>query len=214
MEDNTVFSQMKVAVVDDHDLIREGINSVLLSNGISESDRYCTGLELVSALEAGKCYDIFVVDIELPDMDGFDLICKIRKLYPAARFIVSTVHDEIWTLRKMLAHNVDAIIYKSENSNEIITAIKEISMGNTYYCEGVEKALDLAEDKTQHPSSRELEVLGHIAQGKTTREIADALFVSENTIEAHRKALMSKLHAVNMADLIVKSIAKGYVKKN
>lgn len=211
--EKSILSSMTVAIVDDHDLIREGICSVLFKNGISAIDKFCTALELISSLEKGKNYNFIVVDLELPDMDGFELIGRIRENYPAMRIIVSTVHDEIWTLRKLLVLNVNAIIYKSAFSDEIVTAIKEISNGSNYFCKGVRDMLDYAEDKSRHPSSRELEVLRYIAQGKTTREIADAIFVSENTVEAHRKSLLGKLGAVNVADLIMKSIAKGYVEK-
>ena len=90
----------------------------------------------------------------------------------------------------------------------------EILKGNNYYCEEVHKVLKVAGDKSIHPSSRELEVLYQISQGKTPREIAASMFVTENTIEAHRKSLFSKLGAVNVADLIIKAIEKGYLKKS
>ena len=109
---------------------------------------------------------------------------------------------------------MNAIIYKSGEGSEIITAIEEILKGNNYYCKEVHKTLKSAGDNTLHPSARELEVLYQISKGKTSREIAAAMFVTENTVEAHRKSLFAKLGAVNVADLIVKAIDKGYLKKN
>lgn len=76
------------------------------------------------------------------------------------------------------------------------------------------KALGYVDDSTQHPSERELEVLRHIARGKTSREIATIMYVTENTVEAHRKGLLKKLGAVNVADLIVKAMEKGYLTFN
>lgn len=213
MTAKSVLSLMKIAVVDDHDLIREGLNSVLVSNGANNVEKFSTATELVARLDAGESFDFYVIDIELPDLDGFVLIEMIRARNPIARIIVSTVHDEIWTLRKLLARDVNAIIYKSGDGNEILCAINEILRGNNYYCDAVAEALKAAGDSSLHPSAREFEVLYQIAQGKTSREIAAAMFVSENTIEAHRKALFSKLGAVNVADLIVKAIDKGYLKK-
>lgn len=207
-------SQMKIAVVDDHELIREGINTILTNNGATCVDKYPAAMDLISVMDAGQSYDFYIIDLEFPDLDGFVLIEMIHARNPVAHIIVSTVHDEIWTLRKLLARDVNAIIYKSGDGNEIVTAINEILKGNNYYCEAVNKALKLAGDNSLHPSSRELEVLYQIAQGKTSREIAAAMFVSDNTIEAHRKALFSKLGAVNVADLIVKAIDKGYLKKS
>ncbi|MBD5189176.1 MAG: response regulator transcription factor [Bacteroidales bacterium] len=204
---------MKIAVVDDHDLIREGMNAVLTNNGANYVDKYSTSSELISSMDLGKGYDFYIIDLELPDIDGFVLIEMIRARNPQANIIVSTVHDEIWTLRRLIAKDVSAIVYKSGDGNEIIDAINEILEGNKYYCEEVQNALKIATDSSMHPSARELEVLHQIAQGKTSREIAAAMFVSDNTVEAHRKALFSKLGAVNVADLIMKAINMGYLKK-
>lgn len=214
MTAKSVLSQMKIAVVDDHDLIREGLNTVLVNSGAGNVAKYSTAMELVSRLDAGDTYDFYVIDLELPDVDGFVLIEMIRARHPVSHIIVSTVHDEIWTLRKLLARDVNAIIYKSGDGDEVVTAINEILKGNSYYCEGVLKALKLASDSSAHPTARELEVLHYIAQGKTSREIAAAMFVSDNTIEAHRKSLFAKLGAVNVADLIVKAINCGYLKSS
>ena len=205
-------SQMKIAVVDDHDLIREGLNAVLQNHGATHVRKYGTANHLVDSMDAGERFDFYIVDLELPDIDGFLLIEMIRARDANAKIIVSTVHDEIWTLRKLLAREVDGIIYKSGDGDDIVEAINEIMEGNRYYSDEARRSLEYASDNTQHPSARELEVLSQIAKGKTSREIAASMFVSENTIEAHRKALFSKIGAVNVADLIVKSIEKGYLK--
>lgn len=204
---------MRIAVVDDHDLIREGTATILLNAGVGDVEMFGNARGLVERLDDGVSFDFYIIDLELPDLDGFVLIEMIRARINKARIIVSTVHDELWTLRKLLARNVDAIIYKSATGGELIAAIREVMNGGSYYCEAVRNALASAADSSIHPTSREHEVLCQIAGGKTTKEIAAALFVSENTIEAHRKALFSKLHAVNVADLIVKAIDKGYLKK-
>ena len=214
MTNPSILSKMKIAVVDDHDLVREGLNSVLTNHGATNVRKFSTATALLKDLDSGNTYDIYIIDLELPDLDGFVLIELIRAHNPVAHIIISTLHDEIWTLRKLLARDVNAIIYKSGDGNEIITAIHEIVNGNNYYCEAVHDAIKLAGDPSHHPSSRELEVLQHIAKGKTSREIAAAMFVSDNTIEAHRKALFNKLGAVNVADLIVKAIGRGYIKKD
>ena len=207
MTEKTILSRMKIAVVDDHDLVREGLNAILSGNGADKVEKYSTAMELISQLDAGKSFDFYILDLELPDLDGFVLIEMIRARNPVAHIIISTVHDEVWTLRKLLARDVNAIIYKSGDGNEIVTAIHEILKGNN-------ETLKTAGDSNEHPSTRELEVLYQIAQGKTSREIAAAMFVTDNTVEAHRKALFAKLGAVNVADLIVKAIAKGYLKKS
>lgn len=214
MTESPVFSKMRIAVVDDHDLIREGMHSILTNMGVNHVEKFCSASDLINQMDRGDSFDFYILDLELPDLDGFVLIEMVRARNPEANIIVSTVHDEIWTLRKLLAKDVNAIIYKSGEGTEIISAIQSILNGNKYYCESVHKVLDSAGDNSLHPSSRELEVLSQIAQGKTSREIAAAMFVSDNTIEAHRKSLFAKLGAVNVADLIVKAIDKGYLKKS
>lgn len=205
---------MNIAVVDDHDLIREGVNTILTNGGVGNVDKFSTATDFIAQLETGKFYDFYIIDLELPDLDGFVLIEMIRARNPVAHIIISTVHDEIWTLRKLLAREVNAIIYKSGDGNEILLAMEEILEGRNYYCPAVEKAIKSAGDPSIHPTARELEVLYQIAQGKTSREIAAAMFVSDNTVEAHRKSLFTKLSAINVADLIVKAIGKGYIKKS
>jgi len=204
---------MKIAVVDDHVLICEGLNAVLQHNGVTHVSLYSTAMALISDLNSGLAYDFYIIDLELPDLDGFVLIEMLRVRNPVAHIIVSTIHDELWTLRKLLSRDVNGIIYKSGDSNEIVTAMNEIINGNNYYCESVHEALAAASDSSLHPTAREFEVLYHIAQGKTTREIAAIMFVTDNTVEAHRKSLFQKLGAVNVADLIVKAIDKGYLKR-
>lgn len=210
---DAIFPQLKIAVVDDHDLIREGLKAILEGHGVGSVEKFGSAFALLSRLGEGVDFDFYVIDIELPDVDGLTLTGKIRAINPDARIIVSTIHDEIWTLRKLIAYNVDGIIYKSGDSEEVVTAIHEIQDGRKYYCEQVTNTLDLATKDANHPTARELEVLNEIALGKTSREIAEDLFVSDNTIEAHRKALLTKLGAINVADMIVKAMEKGYISK-
>ena len=213
MTDISVLSHMTIAVVDDHDLIREGLNAMLLQNGINHIDNYDSATSLVSRIDEGLRYDFYIVDLELPDIDGFVLIEMIRARHRDAKIIVCTVHDEIWTLRKIVARDVDAIIYKSGSATDILKAMTAIRNGRRYYCDEAMRTLAPASDDSQHPTLREMEVLQQISLGKTTKEIAGALFVSENTVEAHRKSLLMKLNAVNVADLIIKSIERGYISK-
>lgn len=205
---------LKIAIVDDHSLVRKGLAVYLYENGVNDVEQFNDAMSLIARMDTGVSFDFYIIDLELPDLDGFVLIEMIRARNPVAHIIVSTVHDEIWTLRKLLARDVNAIIYKSGEGEEIISAIKEIINGGTYYCDAVKEVMASVTDNTLHPSQRELEVLYQIAQGKTSREIAGALFVSDNTVEAHRKSLFQKLGATNVADLIVKAIDKGYIKRS
>ncbi len=151
---NTIPTQLKIALVDDHDLVREGLNAVLVSNGASHVDKFGSGTALIESADSGKTYDFLCIEPALPDIDGFVLIEMLRARNPEAQIIVSTVHDEVWTLRKLLSRDVNAIIYKSGDGNEIVEAIFEIMDGHKYYCTEARKTLQAAEDNSIHPTSR------------------------------------------------------------
>lgn len=210
MSENTDISELRIAVVDDHNLILEGFRSLLRRNGLQSVDLFRSAAAIIDILRT-RPYDIYIVDVEMPDMDGYLLIDAIRDAWPESRIIVSTIHDELWTVRKLISRNVDAIVYKSLDMEHVIEAIRLVSSGKSYYCDEVKVTLNLMEDGIDHPSPREMDVLQGIAGGLTSREIAQQLYISENTVEAHRKSLFQKLKVRNIADLIMKAVKRGYI---
>lgn len=202
---------LHIAVADDHQLMLEGLHSLLARNGITAVCLFRSAAELLGSLHAHS-YHIYIVDLEMPDMDGFALIRAIRRVQPEARIIVNTIHDELWTVRRLVALQVDGILFKSLDAGLLMEAIRAIAGGGRYYCREVQAALDMMDAKgMEHPSQREMDVLRAISQGLTSREIADRLFISENTVEAHRKSLFTKLNVRNLADLVMKAIRRGYL---
>lgn len=157
------------------------------------------------------------LDIELPDLSGFDLIGHLRSRDPQARIIVNTMHEEIWNIHRLMDCGVNAIILKSANAEELRWAVEAVLGGETYFCRRFRRisertgrtGTELADCSAL--TQRELDVLRAIAKGYNTGEIAGLLFLSENTIETHRKKLMLKLGARNMAELVVKAISLGIV---
>ena len=210
MSENIDLSELRIAVVDDHNLVLEGFRSLLTRNGLRHVELFRSAAALTAILRT-RTYDIYIIDVELPDMDGFLLIDAIREAWPSARIIVSTIHDELWTVRKLVARNVDAIVYKSLDMAHVMEAIRDVSCGEHYYCDEVMMALGMMRNGIDHPSQREMDVLQAIAGGLTSKEIAQRLFISENTVEAHRKSLFQKLEARNIADLVMKAVKRGYI---
>ena len=157
-------------------------------------------------------YDLYIVDLELPDMTGFELMERIRKESPRAKIIAHTMHDELWYYRKLEASGVDGIVYKSASSDQIVQATKIVMDGGRYLCDKAQeqrKNRHRTLRKDQELSERELHVLHCIAAGKNTSEIADELCISVNTVETHRRHLNEKLDATNVATLIMHAVAKG-----
>ena len=117
----------------------------------------------------------------------------------------------MWVVNKMTEKCVDGVLYKTAHLEQLLEAIKTVTEGRQYYCQKFKRSQKILSLQNAIPSNRELEVLEEIAKGYSTKEIASRLFISENTVENHRKNLFKKLHAHNMAELIVKSIGAGYI---
>lgn len=207
-----------VLLVDDHALILQGLQSVI--SEMPEIGEVCiasSGNEALSILEK-KTFDLYLLDLELPEMDGLTLLKQIRRKYPAARIIVNTMHEEPWVIRKIMQLDLNGVVLKSGEVSELIDAVRAVLQGGVYFCrEFKELELQSVRRKRDVPecsmwlTQREKEVLREIATGMQTREIAERLHVSVNTVESHRKSLMLKLEARNAVELVVKAIRMGLV---
>ena len=186
---------------------------------IPEINQLCTAS---SAEEACRCissqpFDLYILDVELPDASGFELIDRIREKHPEARIIINTMHDEMWNISRLLQMKVSSVILKSSNIQEVKQAILTVLSGKQYFCDHFEslcrklKNTDTGIFPNDVLTTREMDVLQAIADGLNTNEIAELLHLSDNTIESHRKRLMLKLNARNAVDLVMKAISKGII---
>lgn len=207
-----------ILLVDDHALILQGLQSVI--SEMPEIGEVCiasSGNEALSILEK-KTFDLYLLDLELPEMDGLTLLKQIRRKYPAARIIVNTMHEEPWVIRKIMQLDLNGVVLKSGEVSELIDAVRAVLQGGVYFCREF-KELELQSVRRKRDvlecsmwlTQREKEVLREIAAGMQTREIAERLHVSVNTVESHRKSLMLKLEARNAVELVVKAIRMGLV---
>lgn len=212
MEDNAkyVLGNVSIAIVDDHEVVIEGYCSYLAKNGISHVETFPTAHALWNRVKA-KHFDVYIVDVELPDADVYSLIDAIRRLHHNARFVINTIHDEPWTVSKLTEKNVNGVVYKSGDMHQIIDALEAVYLGQSYYCGAFKKMQNRLETQQEILTNRELDVIELIAQGLSTKEISNKLFISENTVENHRKSIFRKLQVKNVAGLIVKAIAMGYI---
>lgn len=208
---------IRILLVDDHDLVLQGLKRIVECS-LPEIKVVCTASTGQEALLliASQSFDLFLLDMELPDMSGLDIIQRIREKNPKARIIANTMHEEIWFIKNMIQCNIDGILFKSVDATRIAEAIHRVLDGETYYCtyaEQVRNQMKRSEEgrKKEELTLRELDVLKHISEGKSTQEIAQELCVSPNTVDTHRRHLMEKLDARNVADLIMTAIAKGII---
>lgn len=207
---------IRILLIDDHDLVLQGLKRIVECS-LPEIKNVCTassGRE-VELLTASQHFDLFVLDMELPDVSGMDLIATLRGRDPRARILVNTMHEEIWYVKNLLQSGVEGILFKSIDSSKITEAIRQVLAGGTYYCpfaEHIRGQMKRVEEKRPEDLTlRELDVLKRISEGKNTQEIARELCVSTNTVDTHRRHLLDKLGARNVADLIMTAIAKGII---
>lgn len=199
-----------VAVVDDHEVVLEGFKSFMLENGIKHVETFTKGTDLLNRIPACH-FDIFIVDVELPDIEASQLIDHIREYQPSAKIIINTMHEEMWVVNKMTEKHVDGVIYKSVHLEQLLKAIVTVHEGFQYFCPKFRKSQSEIQLKKNILTNREMEVLIELARGYSTKEIARLLFISENTVENHRKNLFRKLQAKNVATLLINAITAGYL---
>uniref|UniRef100_UPI003FEF1215 response regulator n=1 Tax=Bacteroides clarus TaxID=626929 RepID=UPI003FEF1215 len=208
--------EIRILLVDDHDLVLQGLKRIVECS-LPEIKNVCTASSGQEALLliASQRFNLFVLDMELPDISGMDIIVRIREKDPQARIIVNTMHEEIWFIKNLIQCSVDGILFKSIDSTKIAEAIRRVLDGETYYCpyaEHVRAQMKRSDEgRREELTLRELNVLKRISEGKNTQEIAQELCVSTNTVDTHRRHLMDKLDARNVADLIMTAISKGII---
>lgn len=213
-EDNTqnMSTRKTILVVDDHELVLRGIYHILKQSfpdaEIMTAD---TGENAINTL-AVNSVDLVTVDLELPDMSGFNLIDYIRMNMPNAKILVNTVHDEIWTVKRLAERRVEGVVFKSAQAQDFVEAVGKLLVGETYYSSGAQllmKSISNQNAEEMSLSMREVEVLRLIACGYNTEEIGARLGVKPNTIETHRRHLLEKLQVRNSAELVRRAMSSG-----
>jgi len=208
-----------ILLVDDHSLILQGVKKIIEQiDEVSSVDAVTTGEE-AGRLIARNIYDIYFLDIEIPDISGFDLIKLIREKDEDAKIIINTMHEKSWIINRLIKLEVNGIILKSSDARVVEEAIKHVLNNESYCCprfEYIRRKLRYGIHAQLHeddiPTKRELEVLNAIATGKSTSQIAGFLNLTDNTVETYRKRLFLKFEAKNAVDLVVKAVAKGWLK--
>jgi DNA-binding NarL/FixJ family response regulator len=200
-------STIKVAIVDDHNLFREGLYSLLSSNESLELIiNVGNGQEFFEKLNQGLTPDIVLLDLTMPEMDGFEVLKLLQKQFPKVKSIALSMHDDGNYVVKCLKSGAMGYLLKNTDEQELFRAIEMVYRGEKYYNQEITNTIinTMSESgpKTQKLSPKEEEILALIAEGKTTKQIAYQLFISTRTVETHRVNIMKKLNAKNTAEMI------------
>ncbi|TAK21850.1 MAG: response regulator transcription factor [Chloroflexota bacterium] len=212
---------IRIVVADDHTLIRRGIVSLLGAEPDMEVvGEAGSGPEAVRQARATTA-DIVLMDIAMPNGNGLDATRDIGRESPGTRVLILTVHDREDYLFQALRAGAAGYILKGADTQDLLSAIRAVHQGGVYLYPTVTKKVladymrrvDSGEDRASYDnlSERERQVLTLIAQGKTTAEIATALFISPHTVQTHRDHIMEKLDLHRKAELIKYAIRKGLI---
>ncbi len=197
---------INILIVDDHPVVREGIKTLLAAS--SPAYRYFEAADGSEAMRTVKTLrmDIVIVDLEIPGIDGFQLIEALAQRPFPPRVVVYTMHEEPWTVAQLQEACVSAVVLKGDDPHEIITAVESAQARLPYYSR---RYTTLAEKTTSVLTAREAEVLSLLSEGFSSRQVAERLFVSENTIEYHCKQILRRLGARNNVHAATIAIQRG-----
>lgn len=195
----------KVLIVDDHAIVLDGIKSLLAKSEKAEVIATATnGFEGLAKLKETSA-ELVITDINMPGMDGLEFIKTIRNDFPPTKIIVLSLHDEAHYIRNIMRLRVQGYILKNDTTTELLEAVDKISEGKTYLSSRISRILmeqldEPVSDKLL--TEREIQIIKLIAQEKSNREIAGQLFISERTVETHRKNIFRKTDSKNIIGLI------------
>lgn len=195
--------QKTLAILDDHPIAIEGIKSFLKEN--LSYDRvlgFSLGRALTDFLQQDRI-DLLLLDIALPDTNGIDLCGELKKDFPELIIVGFSNHMARNSILQILANGASGYILKSADAAEIITCIQQVSQGSMGLCGATQRIVATAPSR-QLPSLtvREKQVLQLLAEGKTSAQIADKLFLSPLTVDTYRKNLIQKFAVKNTAELL------------
>ena len=208
MEQINLMKTVTVMLIDDHTLIRETwralLNTVKNIEIVGESGDGLLAIEMARTTRP----DIVLLDINMPPVSGMDVLKMIRKISPVTRVIIVSMHSQPVYAKKMLRLGAKGYVTKNSPLNELLDAIKEVSMGNVFVCQEVKKLISgqMTDDEIvpdiNSLSGRELQIAGLITAGGSPKGIAAELGISQKTIEVHRYNILKKLNLRNTISLI------------
>jgi DNA-binding NarL/FixJ family response regulator len=204
---------MRIIIVDDHPILRDGIKALL---------REMRGVELVGEASNGREYlelvkdhetDLVLMDINMPEMDGIEASRESMKRYPNTKILVLSMYDDYNYYDSMVQIGVQGFLLKEANFNELQKAIESVREGKPYFSQ--ELLLSILKLKKNAPNinlnDREKDVLVHICNGSSTAQIAEILHLSVSAIEKYRSELLLKTNCPNSTALAVYAIKNNLV---
>ena len=203
---------IRVFIVDDHPVVAEGIHSLLATEKeIEWAGHALTAKDCIDYIEK-EDIDVLLMDINLPDKSGIDLCGEVKRIKPKIMILALSTLNQPSYINKMLANGASGYILKNSSKEELLEAVRSVANGEKYISDEATQIIKHAAHKrTDVPflTRREKEILALIAEGLTTSEIAEKIFVSHWTVDGHRKSIMIKLNVKNTASLVKYAYENG-----
>jgi DNA-binding NarL/FixJ family response regulator len=205
----------KILIADDHAMVRDGVKNLVQQNKdlvvIGEARSGNETLELYDKLQP----DLLIMDISMPDMNGMEVSRAILARNPNANIVILSMYDDEDYISRCLEYGVKGYVVKNESGSELEYAIKSVLQGKNYFSRQAQDVIfkkysqNVSKKKTNEDTvnltKREVEIIKLIADGLTSQQMADRLFISPRTVETHRANVMKKLTVKNAIELVKKA---------
>ena len=206
---------LRVILADDHQIVRQGIRTLVERQGVTVVAEAADGLTLIEQARQ-HLPDLAIVDVSMPGLNGIDATRQMLAAVPTLAVVLLTMHDEELHVSAALRAGVRGYVLKTQAADELIDAIRTVSVGGTYLSPKVSRMVVSAyvsgSDTAADPlTARERIVLQLIAEGKTTKDIAATLNLTVKTAESYRARLMEKLDIHDTAGLVRYAIRRGVI---
>lgn len=210
-----------IILLDDYVMFRQGIRKIIEeSEDMAVVGEASSGVQLRRLLKEAVP-DMVIIDISMPDLGGIDLARELKKDFPEVKILVLGTHTGREHVRSAFSAGADGCLGKEDTGEELFRAIEAIRNGSSYISPllsrevaedvlAISRAREKKSGSRDHLTRREREVLSLVAEGRTSKQIADMLFISRRTVEHHRASISKKVKAKNVADLIKYAVRNGY----
>jgi two-component system nitrate/nitrite response regulator NarL len=190
---------MKIALLDDHRIVVEGIRN-LLEPQHEVVSIFTEANQLFQFLQQNEI-DLLITDYQMPDTNGIEVCKKAKAIQPLLKVLLLSMHDETPIVQQAIQAGVNGFLIKSVSRQELALALEKIGKGLNYYSAEISSKL-IQEDTPIKLSEREFQVLQLILKEKSNKQIADTLFLSERTVETYRKNLYKKANTTTLVGLV------------
>ncbi len=202
---------IRIVIADDHHILLDGLKALLQKHkDVEIAGLYDNGQQLLDEVHKTSP-NVAIVDINMPGMNGATLTEKIKEHYPSVHVIALSMHDDAGHIMEMIEAGVSGYLLKNVNDKELITAVRMVSEGKMYFSSEVSEKITsmvmmqqrrLEQADEPKLTERELEILKLIADEYSNAQIANALFISERTVETHRKNMLRKTNNKTIVGLL------------